>query len=254
VLAATLGLWMAHSQAGLALPQAGPGQPDASTLSNADNPEPARLGVGAGQALPVSANQHLATTVAQHLRLSGQLRHYHIDITVQNGNVELTGRVADQSQRDEAVRIAQAVPGVERVRDRLVIQGGTAVHKATATDQQSDREPSLLLRNQDGAVSQPAAPPTEPMPIFQAPPGQQFVMNPPPLPPYAWPTYAPYNNYSRVAYPTQYPYKSWPFIGPNYPFPKVPLGWRSIQLQYYDGCWWYGKTATGYDWWRIRYW
>ena len=76
--------------------------------------------------------------------------------------------------------------------------------------------------------------PPEPMPIFQAQPGVGMYPNPqyqqPPLPPYAWPTYAPYNNYSRVAYPTLYPYEAWPFIGPFYPFPRVPLGWRSVPL------------------------
>ena len=79
-------------------------------------------------------------------------------------------------------------------------------------------------------------------------------MPPPPMPPYAWPSYAPYNNYSRVAAPSMYPYQSWPFIGPPYPFPKVPLGWRSVNLRWIDGHWWYGRTATGHDWWRVRYW
>ncbi len=64
---------------------------------------------------------------------------------------------------------------------------------------------------------------------------------------------APYNNYSRVAYPTTYPYEAFPFIGPMYPFPKIPLGWRSVSLTWEDGCWWYGRKATGHDWWRIRY-
>ena len=63
----------------------------------------------------------------------------------------------------------------------------------------------------------------------------------PRLPPYAWPTYAPYNNYSRVAYPTAYPYNAFPFIGPYYPFPKVPLGWRKVQLEWEDGHWCYGR-------------
>ena len=105
-------------------------------------------------------------------------------------------------------------------------------------------------------VPPPAGPgPNEPAPIFAAPPAAGFAgHNPPPLPPYAWPTFAPYNNYSRVANPTLYPYQAWPFIGPMYPFPKVPLGWRAIQLEYYDGVWWYGKRATGHDWWRVRYW
>jgi len=73
------------------------------------------------------------------------------------------------------------------------------------------------------------------------------------MPPYAWPTYAPYNNVSRVAYPELYPPQAFPFIGPMYPFPKVPLGWRSVQLKWEDGHWWYGRTATGHDWWRVRY-
>ena len=94
----------------------------------------------------------------------------------------------------------------------------------------------------------------EPMPIQQAPVPGPYDLNQPPMPPYAWPTYAPYNNYSRVAYPTAYPYQSWPFIGPAYPFPQIPLGWRSVKLTYYDGHWWYGRRATGHDWWRIRYW
>jgi len=57
-----------------------------------------------------------------------------------------------------------------------------------------------------------------------------------------------------VAYPNLYPYQSWPFIGPFYPYPKIPPGWRSITLTWQDGYWWYGKNATPHDWWRVRYW
>ena len=79
-------------------------------------------------------------------------------------------------------------------------------------------------------------------------------MQPPPMPPNAWPAYAPYNNYSRVGYPTLYPYQAFPFIGPQYPFPKVPLGWRAVTLQWQDGFWWYSTHSTSHDWWRLRYW
>jgi hypothetical protein len=96
--------------------------------------------------------------------------------------------------------------------------------------------------------------PPEPTPIFQAPTPAPYDLNPPKMPPYSWPTYAPYNNYSRVAYPEAYPYNAWPFIGPMYPFPKVPLGWRSVKLTWEDGHWWFRQTATGHDWWHIRYW
>ena len=98
------------------------------------------------------------------------------------------------------------------------------------------------------------APLPEPMPIFQAGFAGPADAGAPPVPPYAWPTYAPYNNYSRVAYPTAYPYEQWPFIGPMYPFPRVPLGWRSVSLTWEDGHWWYHRNPTGADWWRVRYW
>lgn len=95
--------------------------------------------------------------------------------------------------------------------------------------------------------------PGEPVPIFSAP-GLGFnALNPPQMPPYSWPTYAPYNNYSRVAYPEAYPYNAWPFIGPMHPFPKVPLGWRSVKLEWDDGYWWFSRTATRHDWWRLRF-
>ncbi len=94
----------------------------------------------------------------------------------------------------------------------------------------------------------------DPTPIHQSGPGPDPSLSPPPVPPYAWPTFAPYNNYSRVAYPTLYPHEQFPFIGPMYPFPKVPPGWRAVTLRWQDGYWWYGRTACGHDWWRIRYW
>ncbi len=93
----------------------------------------------------------------------------------------------------------------------------------------------------------------EATPIFQAPAPAPYDLNPPRMPPYAWPTYAPYNNYSRVAAPTAYPYNAWPFIGPIYPFPKVPLGWRAVRLEWDDGFWWFSKTATKWDWWKLRF-
>ena len=51
-------------------------------------------------------------------------------------------------------------------------------------------------------------------------------------------------------YPQTYPYNAFPFIGPFYPFPKVPLGWRKVVLEWEDGHWYYGKlvqprTTTG---------
>ena len=57
-------------------------------------------------------------------------------------------------------------------------------------------------------------------------------------PNYAWPSYAPYSNFSAVGYPTVYPWQAWPNIGPPYPYPEVPLDWRAVTLRWDDGLWW----------------
>jgi hypothetical protein len=226
-LAAAVGLWMAHP-----------------LLAG----EPARLGITPDQLQSsLSPDQQVADSIADRLRQSGQLRHYRVDVTYQNGVAELTGRVTDAGQRDAVLRLVKAVPGVERVSDRLELSGPGAFTQAQAPVPPPDAgpKPNPALNGNGG--------PLPPMPIYQGPPTPNDL-NPPRMPPYAWPTYAPYNNYSRVAYPTLYPYQSWPYIGPCYPFPKVPLGWRSVKLEWNDGKWWYSKTASGHDWWRLRYW
>jgi hypothetical protein len=249
VLATTVGLWMAHACPGFASP------PDQNQPT-----EPGRLTVAPGQPLQqLPANQQLANIVAGQLRTSGLLHRYSVDIRVEAGTVELTGQVANQAQREEVLRIVQAVPGVAEIQDRLLIPGAV-VTPVAAVVQPVIEEPRPLPTGQVEPIPPPVPtqPSNEPMPIFRAPPGMGGPaganMPPPPMPPYAWPTYAPYNNYSRVAYPNLYPYESWPFIGPMYPFPKVPLGWRNVNLRWVDGHWWYGRAASGHDWWRVRYW
>jgi len=60
----------------------------------------------------------------------------------------------------------------------------------------------------------------------------------PNMPNYAWPSYAAYPNYAALQYPTQYSPTAWPYIGPFYPYPQVPLGWRRVSLEWDDGWWW----------------
>jgi hypothetical protein len=59
----------------------------------------------------------------------------------------------------------------------------------------------------------------------------------PQLPGYAWPSYASYPNYGGLTYPKQYSPTAWPYIGPFYPYPQVPLGWRKVTLEWDDGWW-----------------
>jgi len=60
----------------------------------------------------------------------------------------------------------------------------------------------------------------------------------PNMPNYAWPSYASSPNVAAVQYPTQYSPTAWPYIGPFYPYPQVPLGWRRVSLEWDDGWWW----------------
>jgi len=59
----------------------------------------------------------------------------------------------------------------------------------------------------------------------------------PHMPGYAWPSYAAYPNYAAATYPKQHSAAAWPYIGPFYPYPQVPLGWRKVQLEWDDGWW-----------------
>jgi hypothetical protein len=210
----------------------------------------------------------MAEAIADHLQRSGRLRGYRVDIRYAEGHVELSGRVADSAQRTEVLRLVQAIPGVEKINDLLDVatggmvlaSQGPGIEPFSATDKIAT-EPPATAENQgpfapvSGFKNLTTDIPQEPMSIMEGamPGGGDPNGQPPPMPPYAWPTYAPYNNYSRVASPTLYPYQAFPFIGPMYPFPKVPLGWRAVTLQWQDGYWWYGRHATGHDWWRVRY-
>ena len=131
--------------------------------------------------------------------------------------------------------MVRGTPGVEKVVDHLTVAPGS-IERVLAESQPLDpgKLPPPVLQPPPVA---PKGVAVEPLPMFMAPPASPNDLNAPTMPPYAWPTYAPYNNYSRVAYPEAYPYNAWPFIGPCYPFPKVPLGWRSVKLEWDDGYW-----------------
>jgi hypothetical protein len=200
-------------------------------------------------------NPALEHGIAQALRDSGKLFRYRVNVIANGGVVDLLGEVADENQRQIVLTIARSANGVTLVRDFMQISVDPAVMATQVLQPLPTPQPLPMpqplpgggLPRIDGQLPEPA-------PIFQPMPGPNPTIQPPPLPPYAWPTYAPYNNYSRVAYPNSYPYEQWPFIGPMYPFPRVPLGWRSVSLTWEDGHWWYHRNPTGHDWWRIRYW
>lgn len=200
-----------------------------------------------------SPNQHLADTIAARLRDSGVLRDYRVDVAVTGGSVELTGTVANQPQKEEVLRLVQGLPGVVRVVDHLTAKDAEVIRRV-ADPVIPPRLPPPIQEPGAAAGEKKEGAIPEPSPLFRAQMPAYSSLNPPAMPPYAWPTYAPYPNYSRVAYPTHYPYNSWPYIGPVYPYPKVPLGWRSVKLEWQDGTWWYSRVGHPHDWWKIRYW
>ena len=215
-------------------------------------------------AASASQNQALADVVVGSLRQSGLLRHYRVDVAVQGGVVELTGTVTDAAQRDEVLRLVQGIPAVERVVDHLRMKTlASGVVPAQAPDNQPrlpdplpppTPEAELGPKVVPGAARANGGPIPDPVPMNRMAPPAYAELNPPRMPPYAWPNYAPYNNFSRVAAPTAYPAQAFPFIGPVYPFPKVPLGWRSVKLEWDDGYWWFGQVGNKYNWWKLRYW
>jgi len=207
-----------------------------------------------------NGNQVLANCVAREIDACKSLHNFRIDVWCDKGYVELRGTVADVRQRDEAARIAQAVPGVRGVSNRLqVADAGVTRAQFVAQAQpgsgvQPNKDPVDLVPPPRKVEGEPSV--QDPVPSFRAvmPPPTPGAELPAPLPPYAWPSYAPYNNFSRVAYPVAYPKEAFPLIGPVYPFPKTPLSWRKVTLQYDDGHWWLQTHGGKRDWWTLRYW
>jgi hypothetical protein len=202
--------------------------------------------LSAAEPVASSANQRLADAVALELKNSGIAWKYKLDVSCVRGIVALDGTVSDPHQRQEAARIVRKVPGVENVVNRLQVAGAASIQR-TSYDKPIELPPPMLT----GPA--PVVPP-EPVPSFRAGLPMEGMNEPPPMPTNAWPTYAPYNNYSRVAYPQSYPYNAFPHIGPFYPYPKVPLGWRCVKLEWSDGHWWLSTHGQQHDRWVVRFW
>jgi hypothetical protein len=97
---------------------------------------------------------------------------------------------------------------------------------------------------QGGPVSGGVMAPQAPVPMSAGPSYGAGVprYDSPYMPGYAWPSYAAYPNYAAVTYPKQYSASAWPYIGPFYPYPQVPLGWRRVSLEWDDGLWYLDFT------------
>lgn len=199
----------------------------------AGNREAGRRGIQqtSGQA-PAVDNQKMAENIAralQQARFSG----YDVEVRYSNGVALLAGSVSSPAQKAQASAIVQQVPGVRAVNNQL-------------------RAPGLPNQGiqQAGFQQQPPSPAMAPINYTHGGPGaQQPVYNQANLPEYAWPSYAAYPNYAQVTYPKQYSASAWPYIGPFYPYPQVPMGWRSATLEWDDGYWALNFRSRTDKWW-----
>jgi hypothetical protein len=219
----------------------------------------AMAAAASAQEVAPNSNQTTADAVAGSLRSSRALAGHRIEIIARDGVVTLSGTLANPNQKTEALARAGRVAGVFGVVDQLKVGGDRSVRPAQYQPQQyqpqqyqpESYQPELALghhrRNYDGGAPmyEDAAPMTTGQPVNTGPMPEgpagmtgatQAAM--PGQPNYAWPSYAPYPNFSAVGYPTAYPWQAWPNIGPFYPYPEVPLDWRAVTLRWDDGIWW----------------
>ena len=219
----------------------------------------------------------------QQSKASGTLRGFDLDVSTVQGDVWLKGSVANQAQKDLILDVSRHTHGVARVIDDVVVKDNSPIRQATtgasqellmptqdlssnsSIRQASTDAPALLPQGSSMPVAgRPMMSPQAfapsgvagylqggnvsgtPVPI-QGAGGEYGAGAPrydqPNLPSYAWPSYAAHPNYAAVTYPKQYSPAAWPYIGPFYPYPQVPLGWRKVALEWDDGLWYLDFTS-----------
>jgi len=223
-------------------------------------------------------DRQAAQRVANNMKQSGLLKDYRVGVKYADGVAWLTGSVISAEQKAAAEQIARRSAGVERVVSQLEIDASqqsntrrtmtdASVQRAsrvatqrtvrgqrmpqnrlpqttfpqTTSPQNNTPRPYARMGGQMGGQGvQPAnyggpAMGARPMPAGG---GQAVSYDNPQMPGYAWPSYAASPNYAALSYPKQYSPSAWPYIGPFYPYPQVPLGWRKVTLEWDDG-WWF---------------
>lgn len=209
-------------------------------------------------------------------KAAGTLRGFDLDISTIKGDVWIRGSVSNEDQKSMVLDVARRTRGVARVIDEITVKQGSLVRPVSTNVPEPPMSslapmpvPPAPRQVPNGSsmpnmghsavrTPQPFAPSNfashqqvvggvsgGPAPMHH---GAEVGMNAPRydqpnLPNYAWPSYAAYPNYAAVTYPKQYSPSAWPYIGPFYPYPQVPLGWRKVSLQWDDGLWYLDFTS-----------
>jgi osmotically-inducible protein OsmY len=215
-------------------------------------PNPPRAIARVRQVRPVSPeidDDAIAQAIGLHLnelKESGQLENFNVQVSVSGGTVWVKGFAADEAQQASILGIAQGIDGVGEVVNDLIVRKPASFQVSSVTQVpvaapaaafgvETASKPALVA--QATAITAPAA--SAPVQMMATPSGiAQARYEQPNLPAYAWPSYAAAPNYGQVNYPKQYSASAWPYIGPFYPYPQVPLGWRKVSLEWTDG-WWF---------------
>lgn len=211
---------------------------------------------------PTGNAQEVAEEIAAALT-AANLSGYDIEIRYQNGVALLEGNVQTQAERALAQKVVSDIPSVRSVANRLNCAQEPAAAPGGPRGPQAGLYPAAYRQGeampaQPGMPPQPGMPmgPGVPMPPMYGHPGMgasQAVYNNPSVPDYAWPAYAQYPNSAAVSYPQQYSASAWPYIGPFYPYPQVPMGWRDATLRWDDGQWnLMFRTRTDKWWWYFN--
>jgi hypothetical protein len=216
-----------------------------------------------------SEDKATADQIAALLRDSGRMQNYSVGVQYKGGTVWLTGRVANEKQMQAALQVVSDIEGVEQIVNSLEVAKGSGRKQAGASNQATPGRPAARRVSATSAdLATPAGNPAEEQATpadgdvtpagFHRLAGRRAARHAGPVPPYApgigsgpppaydqphmpnyaWPSYAAYPNYAALTYPKQYSASAWPYIGPFYPYPQVPLGWRKVSLEWDDG-WWY---------------
>lgn len=187
-------------------------------------------------------NQEVAQQIAGAIASAG-ITGYDIEVRCKDGIAGLKGDVGSPQEAMIAVKAAKTVPGVTQVLNGLTVNG-----QPVAATQTAPRMPARTATPAMPTGYPQAAPAAHGQPVPAQTAGH-MVYNRPNMPEYAWPAYAPYDNYAQVTYPAQYDASAWPYIGPFYPYPQVPAEWRSAELTWDDGYWQLKFHSRTNNWW-----
>ena len=215
--------------------------PRAPAAVRAPAPQATRLGMTAGNApipMPNAGNQNNQRTAV-----------------AANNMVAANNVAAPRNNVVQVTQVQRAVPPPQTWTGAMLAPAPQQQYQA-AYGQRPDQQPMPMAANPYMQTSSyaphPQAMPQQHQPAYYGPPahaahhpeayGPQGPLpgsyNQPYLPDYAWPSYAAYPNSAQVSYPRNYSPKAWPYIGPFYPYPQVPMGWRKVTLEHNNGWWW----------------